>query len=60
MNFNLYHFDFQSWSETVESAEKINAHISNPTLVFFKAINRIEVNKTTTYQDERLEKKPIQ
>lgn len=54
------HFDFNTWEETVNSAEKIKTFIDNPNLIFLKANNRNNENASIVYKDERPMKKSIQ
>jgi hypothetical protein len=54
------HFDFYTWNETVDSAEKIKNHIDNPNLIFLKASNRKKENASIVYKDERPTKKSTQ
>jgi len=47
------HWNFDTWDETINSAEKVKNFIDNPNLIFFKTHNRNNTDASTVYKDER-------
>ena len=52
------HWDFDTWDEAVNFAEKVKRFLDNPNLIFLKVSNRKDENASIVFKDERPMKMP--